>query len=1172
MSVMHRTWWVGVAALVVLLGAGSVRAQQPSLEDRALDAMNDSMAAQVLDVVQQLEAWRKQARDLQQLGKNVADVLNSFPGPNGTDDDFTTWAGKADNLLQNVPQFRDAAAKISQDVQAAKDNNGQAADIAAIYRDGLKQAAIAQALAFADQIEQKMQDRYPQVRQFLNYAAALQAKRAQAQKDLQAAVDLAKQYQDQVFDVVDKLRNPAQTAKDFIQGEIAQLMAQAIKKGDVTFRITARDKNVSPFAKKAGIGIEIVYLDQLKVKATGLYFKKDGTPVLDDLKVDSNLSDVLATAALTKLGDFIPDFGSKSPIKLKYQKFLGFQTSQNGRRGGIQFNLEMGFVEFWPDLKLKADGLVLYTDGHIDFDSKDGLIKVPAIKQVALGTSGLGLYDFTIGLNPSGKKVSIEGDLSTFPGDPQAVHLHGTVYFDIPIKKINFEGDLALLGQTLGTITDGEISPEKLTGTLNIPGNKGAVPVEVLGNGKATFTLDRKALKADGYFTLLNSFREKMKLDMGFNGYGSFEASEELRILGVRANETLSITYSPGFRKVHLEAMASASIDLGVLKPNVSVLVTGDNNRDKPFHVEARALGATVSLDVGDFRQLDAELARALREKLPDMVENSLKEMARWDTQARGALADGEKQLRNELSSAAKQVGLDALRTGNPQVDRFFGDLSQGGKDLGAMMSDQGKRIGGELSQAVRNPLGAVRTGVSDLGHTLGSIFGGGGGGSNDDDLRRQMEERKAQAAQELHDKITRQLKDLIGALNNHPGIHRTPAAQTTGSPGHKVTTKTELHVRFGQAAAGVMPNSSTDAVLAFLIKGSGYHSVKGQQVASAGKRIFDSGVQSGTIEIKGLISKDGGKPRVKINIPKLQHGSSLPAEQLVRDEVQRLVELYLPDALVDGNLRREERRLVLKNNTPENIKVWVQLESRHVSNEHFLWTWQPGRSPGPKSQTYAFLLKPKQTLALNRQQVPTAGKGQSGLSGLFEDQKSLAGRPDVGMLQGRAARVWAESESGATWPGYRTTNLWLVAPDAEGKREYHAEQVGNFTFSLNPAPGPRLFLERVVKFRNDTNRTLTISGQVLTHLGPGPAEWKPLPVLHLEPGHTVAVHHEDGWKVHGTKLRFWAEDAGKTLRWSQHREQPLDLVAAPGYRAEQMGSYLYVFRPLAAPAPGGRK
>src|SRR5262249_47967390 len=161
-----------------------------------------------------------------------------------------------------------------------------------------------------------------------------------------------------------------------------------------------------------------------------------------------------------------------------------------------------------------------------------------------------------------------------------------------------------------------------------------------------------------------------------------------------------------------------------------------------------KALGATVSLDLDDFSRLDAELARALREKLPDMVENTLKEMAKWDKQARGALAEGEKQLRNELSSAAKSVGMDALRTGNPQVDRFFGDLSQGGKDLGGLMSDQGKRIGGEISSAVKNPLGAIRTGLSGLG----DLFGGGGG---NDDIRRSMEERRAQKEKELHDKIT---------------------------------------------------------------------------------------------------------------------------------------------------------------------------------------------------------------------------------------------------------------------------------------------------------------------------------------------------------------------------------------------------------------------------------
>jgi len=47
------------------------------------------------------------------------------------------------------------------------------------------------------------------------------------------------------------------------------------------------------------------------------------------------------------------------------------------------------------------------------------------------------------------------------------------------------------------------------------------------------------------------------------------------------------------------------------------------------------------------------------------------------------------------------------------------------------------------------------------------------------------------------------------------------------------------------------------------------------------------------------------------------------------------------------------------------------------------------------------------------------------------------------------------------------------VQPDRQGKRQYHADEVGTHTHVLKETKGPRTYRERVVQVRNDTDRTL---------------------------------------------------------------------------------------------------
>lgn len=1154
-------------------------------EKKTLEAMNDAMVKETLAAVTELNAWKNQATSVKKAVNDVIALVKTFPDANADKDQMEAWTKNAQQILQKTPQLNDIARQINKEVQSARDKNQEIAKIAEIYKSALVRGATQISMIWIRDVEQKMTAQFPKVKSFLDYGAALQMKLNAAKNNAGNALQLINYYEQEVLKSIDSLNDPAKFTQKLLEGEIAKLAQTPIKKGDVTFQITQRDKTKSIFSANAGMNIKVVYLDKINVEATGLYFKTDGTPVFDNVKLKSNLGSILSGVVLNKLGDAIPDLGGNSPMKLKYKDFLGFQKGDKGRRGGIKFDLEISFVDFLP--KLKAENLVLFTDGHVDFDSKDGLIKAPVADKIALGTSGLGLYNFTIGLNPKGKKASIEGDISTFPGDPKALRVNAQISFDIPVSKVEYKGDLRFADQVLGEVTDGVISEKIIKGTLLLPGKKGNLPVDALIRGKASFELTREAFKAEGDFALLKTFEQKLKLHEGFNGKGWFEASKNLRILGAQASYTFSGSHSPGFKNINLTAMVSTEINLGILKPSVSVKITGDNSRAKPFHVQAKALGARVEFELDDFGNLDAELRRALREKLPDMVENVLKEMAEWDKQARGALADAEKQFRNELHNAAKQVGVDALRTGNEQADKFLGQISDGGKELGGIMSDQGKRIGGELSKAVKNPVGAVQMGAQEVLGAISGIFGGGG---RSDRSAAIAAERKARQEKELHEAINKKVNNLLVAISRHKGIHEVQN-QTHGHGSNRLSRRSELYLNFGEAVAGAAKNSKTDAVVAFTIKVSGFQSNIGAKSGSARQQTFDANVHSGTVYIKNLApsEKDKKRPSAKINISRLQHGSSFPAEQIAHDEIQKLIELHLPDVDIEGNLLREEKKLALHNKTDENIKVSVQIESRDVKNAKFVWNWHPGAKPGPQARTYSFYLKPNQEMLLREDlssekpggNAPTSSSGSSkitkditkGINKAKEAVQDAIDDLELDVLKGRSVRIWAESESGRTWSTYKDSDLQIVKRNSKGKREYRSEKIGTYTYGLKPRKGPRVFHERLLRFHNETDKTVIVTGEIFTKPAfANTAQWQRLPKIEVPAGKSLTVRRDDDWIVRGSKLRFSAENQDRTQRWEKYKQQELDLVNEEGYRAENIGTYLQTFQRLSAGSTDGNK
>ena len=104
-----------------------------------------------------------------------------------------------------------------------------------------------------------------------------------------------------------------------------------------------------------------------------------------------------------------------------------------------------------------------------------------------------------------------------------------------------------------------------------------------------------------------------------------------------------------------------------------------------------------------------AKITDELRKKTENMLKNVAKAAAKWEKDKKELLAKWESHWRNELHEQAKRYGVDALRTGDPNVDKFLGDLSTTGKRAGGWVSDTWKDAGGAASDFVKNPVGTLK-------------------------------------------------------------------------------------------------------------------------------------------------------------------------------------------------------------------------------------------------------------------------------------------------------------------------------------------------------------------------------------------------------------------------------------------------------------------------------
>ena len=423
-------------------------------------------------------------------------------------------------------------------------------------------------------------------------------------------------------------------------------------------------------------------------------------------------------------------------------------------------------------------------------------------------------------------------------------------------------------------------------------------------------------------------------------------------------------------------------------------------------------------------------------------------------------------------------------------------------------------------------------------------LLSGGPQVFGDDASRSERDQQRLKRLQQLADSL-QQVR-----------IDQSQSSGDRSSSGRRYSFSSELHVRFLTAAADLGENQR-DAVCLFPVQVSGFTSrvnPQGESTQTAG-----SDLQRATVRLVGLIGQD--RPKARIELAKLDHGSDFPADQLVRDRIHDLIRLYFPEAEIEGRQRFFERELVIRNDTEQPIRAWVFVRSwdkspdqqegpelgrtdEEVRNEggDVRWRWLPGdpASARPIELTVA----PRKSERV-----------------LFQRRPVAANR----------ALVWVESDTGARWLEHKEEPLWLVEanPAENGERTYHAEKIDTYTHRIQPQPGPHLQTERVLQMKNGTSEPLEVQLKYRTRSGSG-FLWRSAKFT-IPPGAAYQPRDDQGFRIRASRVQFVASSDNR--QYTRYVDEPLWLVAEVNgrraYKADSIGEFVYTFQPAAQTSQG---
>jgi hypothetical protein len=346
--------------------------------------------------------------------------------------------------------------------------------------------------------------------------------------------------------------------------------------------------------------------------------------------------------------------------------------------------------------------------------------------------------------------------------------------------------------------------------------------------------------------------------------------------------------------------------------------------------------------------------------------------------------------------------------------------------------------------------------------------------------------------------------------------------------------------MRFLVCVAG-LANENKDGVLLFPLQASGFSSTVDSAEPGLPKRESGSDFQKVKITLAGILQD---RPKAKIDVPELRHGSKFDAVQLARDEIIQRIRWYFPEAEIEGKQRFNVKRFAIKNDTKEPVTVWLHYRHKDRNEKGYEWVWKPGE--------------------------PHAGEPLQLIIMPGETETVIDG--DEQPIETSRVQIWAESESGDRWDEHRDDSLWLTEenPQLDGDRAYYAEKLATYQHVIRPHTGKRRFTERVVELQNATDEPLAVTLRYHTQTG-GQFLWRTAE-YDLNPGQRIAPRDLAGMRVRASRMHVTGLTGNR--RYEKYSEEPLWLVdevdGRRAYQAEAIGQFQFVFTPTGESAAGG--
>lgn len=547
-------------------------------------------------------------------------------------------------------------------------------------------------------------------------------RQARAEAYAAAAAEFGRFTGEELSPAIEKLREPARYARDFLSGKFQEWLQQPLESGGLRFRILPGAKK-SVFSKDAQLAVELEYLPgQLKVKATGLYFDyvPGGlpTPNLSRLTVDARESlKGKAISGLTALGEeFTADLNL--PLKVTIAGPPDFSASGGGRLGALPFGVEMGLFDS-ETVKAKAENLLLYPLNKVDWGAGKLTVAVPLDAPVPIGTTPFAFWEMGGDYAVKTRELGFDTKISTLVTPPKSVALDVRVSTALPVKQFTLAGKIVLLGgaelgQVNGTI---DFSRGVISGEVLPVGSAGGLPI---GLGQGSFELRSERLMADALVKFLNHDLGRMRLVVNFSdASASLAAQGQVSLFGADFAATFDGQVESGFKRARFEAVESISVPgiepYGTI--DVAVVVRADTSEG--VEVEVKAFLPELSFTVKVPKLADCtleQLQQWLKDRAVAAYHQFLRNLAQGEKDGREWAAKVDEKTRDYV--AARLGG--AWKTGDPSLDAFGKELSDFSKQAGGAWHDFTEQAGGGLA-GIGKAGGKV---LENGGNSVQKVFG----------------------------------------------------------------------------------------------------------------------------------------------------------------------------------------------------------------------------------------------------------------------------------------------------------------------------------------------------------------------------------------------------------------------------------------------------------------